>query len=120
MTPRPLGPLKRPPELPSGVVRAVPSRPPDLRPPLFAVLWTGGWAVFWLVLALAMLSVGLAFWCVFSLATLAPSLAWYRRRLAQRLVWRRARGVAWLFKPPLPAPECTDWDAYERDLNPEW
>ena len=69
---------------------------------------------------LATLSAGLAFWCVFSLATLAPSLAWYRRRVAERREWRRARRVAWLFRPPLPAPECTDWDTYERDLDPEW
>ena len=116
-TPRPLGRLDRPPE---DVRRAVPPSPPDLRPPLIAVLWTGGWAVFWLVLALATLSAGLGFWCVFSLATLAPSLAWYRRRVAERREWRRARGVAWLFRPPLPAPESTDWDTYERDLDPEW
>ena len=51
---------------------------------------------------------------------MAASTQWHRRRVAERQAVAAARYRAWLFKPPMPAPDLTDWEAYERDLDPDW
>jgi hypothetical protein len=95
-------------------------KPPSLKWPL---IWTGfaiylvAWAFIDAVvdveedrlhaaLALPLCVVGLIF-----------ALRFLRQRLAQRQQWRAQKFVAWLLADNLPAPEVTDWQQYERDLE---
>jgi hypothetical protein len=43
---------------------------------------------------------------------------WLRKRLAQRQQWRETRLMEWILSD-LPAPEKTDWEAIERQLDQE-
>lgn len=90
---------------------------PTLSLPLFWVLWTAGWAIFWFIMTFATLDVAYAVWVVFSILSFLPSYSWYQKRIKARAEWRKQRHVDWLFKDPLKAPGVTDWEEYERTLK---
>jgi hypothetical protein len=90
---------------------------PDLGLPLFWILWTAGWAIFWLIMTVATLEISYTVWVAFSIISFLPSYFWYQKRIKARAEWRKQRHVDWLFKEPLKAPVITDWEEYERTLK---
>ena len=90
---------------------------PTLGLPLFWVLWTAGWAIFWLIMTFVTLDIAYTVWVVFSVLSSLPSYFWYQKRIKARAEWRRQRHVDWLFKEPLKAPGITDWEEYEQTLK---